>query len=310
MPDAIVLQNISKTYKIPSIVPWKRSKKIDALKNVSMECPERKITCLLGPNGAGKTTIIKILAGLIIPDTGKISMGNKSIGFVTQNERSFYWRLTGRQNLDFYGALYNLNKKDKKQKITEVLSEVGMEEDADKPFRLYSAGMRQKLHFARALLCDPDILMLDEPTTHIDPVAQESIHKLIKNKILRNRKTTILLCTHNLNEAQVLSDKIILLDKGHILAQGTISSLRSKINPNQKVIIEFVKMPKKDWLKNLPVNILNQTDTYIELAINQLNIIPEIIKSAVKNGGTIIECKKSEESLFEIFTRLTENNPL
>ena len=310
MPDTIILKNISKTYKIPSILPWKRSKMIDALINVSMTCPEQKVTCLLGPNGAGKTTLMKILTGLIIPDEGKLTMNNKSIGFVTQNERSFYWRLTGRQNLDFYGALYNLNKNNKKKKISEVLSEVDLVQDADKPFRLYSSGMRQKLHFARALLCDPEILLLDEPTTHIDPVAQEGIHKLIKNKILKNRKTTILLCTHNLNEAQNLSDKIILLDKGRILAQGSISSLRSKINPNRKIIINFLKLPGKGWLKNMPVNILKQAGKNMEITINELAIIPEIVKSAVMNGGEIIECKKCEESLFEIFTRLTEKNSI
>lgn len=319
MQEAVTLNNISKEYRIPSIFPWKKSKIIEALKQVTFACPESKITCLLGPNGAGKTTIIKILSGLIIPDSGEVKFFNKSfsgksdkpdlrIGFVTQNERSFYWRLTGRQNLDFYGSLYNLKGKNKKLKIDEVLSEVNMHEESDKPFRLYSTGMRQKINIARALLCDPDLLLLDEPTTHLDPLAQESIHKLIKNVILNKRKTTILICTHNLYEAQILSDKIILLDKGCILAKGPISSLRSMIDSSQKIIIDFKKLPEKGWEKNLSVKIHKQTDSVIEITFKNNRSIPGIIKAAIEKKGEIIECRRTEESLFEIFSRLTKGS--
>jgi ABC-2 type transport system ATP-binding protein len=310
MPDAIVMRNIFKSYRVPSIIPWRKPRIVNALNGINLSCPEKKVTCLLGPNGAGKTTIMKILAGLVIADSGTVNIINNPqkkyrIGLVTQNERSFYWRISGRQNLDFYAALYNLRGTRKRQKIAEVLSEIGMEDEADKPFRLYSAGMRQKLHIARALLCDPDVLLLDEPTTHIDPVSQENIHGFIRNEILRKRKSTVLLCTHDLHEAQILSDKIVLVDKGGILAEGSINSLRSMINPGCSMIMEFSKMPAKGWDRGLDVRIFRISSSRIEIEMDNQKKISHVIKAAIKNGGEITGYRKKEESLFEIFSRLT-----
>lgn len=319
MLDAIILDRVSKIYKIPSIFPWRPTEKTKALNNITFTCPEKKITCLLGPNGAGKTTIIKILAGLILPDSGSITIYNKplaksrinkniKIGITTPNERSFYWRLTGYQNLDFYGSLYGLKGKEKKAKISEILKEVGLEKDADKPFRLYSSGMKQKLMFARALLYNPNILLLDEPTNHLDPVSKKSVHGLIKKSLILKRKATVLLCTHDLHEAQEMADRIILLNNGSIIAEGSLSSLRKKIDPNKKVIIKFLKMPKKKWEKNIPIKILNEEDNRILLSMANENILPETIKAAIASGGEIIECRKDEESLYDIFSRLTHGD--
>jgi len=168
MPNAISIQNLSKVYRIPSVLPWRKSRHVAALSEVQFDCPAEKITCLLGPNGAGKTTIIKILAGIVLPEKGdalvlgeSISQGkvafHNRIGLLTTNERSFYWRLTGRQNLDFFAALYGIKGREKQERITEVLSEIGLESESDKPFRLYSSGMKQKLSLARALIGKPEI---------------------------------------------------------------------------------------------------------------------------------------------------------
>lgn len=319
MAEAIALKRVSKTYRVPSIFPWRPTKKTNALNNITFTCPEKKITCLLGPNGAGKTTIIKILAGLILPDSGSITIGDKPlsssnknwdtrIGVTTPNDRSFYWRLSGRQNLDFYGSLYGLKGEGRREKIAEILLEVGLAKDADKPFRLYSSGMKQKLMFSRALLSDPDILLLDEPTSHIDPISKNSIHELIKNNLIIKRKAAILLCTHDLHEAQEMADRIILLNNGSIIAEGSLSSLREKISPNKKVIMEFLKMPRKKWEKNIPVKILSEGNNRILLGMADENILPNVIKAAISAGGEIIECRKDEESLYEIFSRLTHGD--
>ncbi len=316
MAEKVTLKNISKTYRIPSLLPWQPSRKVEALRNVSMVCPEKKITCLLGPNGAGKTTIIKILAGLVLPDSGEISLFGESmlnpdrkselrIGIATPNERSFYWRLTGRQNLDFYGSLYGLKGKKRKSLVTDILREVGLDEEGDKPFRLYSSGLRQKLMLARALLSDPDILLLDEPASHIDPVSKISIYRLIKENFIGKRGTTILLCTHDLYEAQELADKIVLLDKGTIIADGTLSALRSKINPEKSVSIKFLKMPGAEWEKIERVEILHRGASEIRVSIPDERAVSWIVKAAVSAGGEIIEVRRNEESLQEIFSRLT-----
>ncbi len=316
MADKVILKNISKTYRIPSLLPWQPSIKVEALRNVNMVCPEKKITCLLGPNGAGKTTIIKILAGLVLPDSGEISLCGKTIrnsgcqsdlriGIATPNERSFYWRLTGRQNLDFYGSLYGLKGKKRKFLVSDILHEVGLNDEADKPFRLYSSGLKQKLMLARALISDPEILLLDEPASHIDPVSKISIYRLIRENFIGKREATILLCTHDLSEAQELADRIVLLDRGVMIADGTLSALRSKINPGKSVVIKFLKMPEEGWEKKIPGMIVERGDFEISVNIPDESAINRIVRAAISAGGEIVEVRRDEESLQEIFTRLT-----
>ncbi|MBN1291292.1 MAG: ABC transporter ATP-binding protein [Candidatus Latescibacteria bacterium] len=316
MTDAICVKNITKVYRIPTVLPWKPAKLTKALQNVSFACPREKISCLLGPNGAGKTTIIKILAGLILPDAGDATtLGTVlsktplnfrvKVGLSTPNERSFYWRLTGYQNLDFYASLYGLAGKIKRDRISEVLDEVDLSGDSLKPYRLYSAGMKQKLLLARALLCRPDILLLDEPTTHLDPIVRSAIHKLIRERFIGQRKTSILLCTHDLTEAQELADHLIFLNEGQVRAEGTLSALRAKIQPHIRLILEFDQLPRRDWEKSLPILGLKYENKRIELEVSEKNTIPDIVHSVVTAGGRLLSCRHHEESLNDIFTRLS-----
>jgi ABC-2 type transport system ATP-binding protein len=231
--------------------------------------------------------------------------GDISIGIATPNERSFYWRLTGRQNLDFYGSLYGLKGKKRQSLVSDILNEVGLDEEGEKPFRLYSSGLRQRLMLARALISDPDILLLDEPASHIDPVSKISIYRLIKENFIKKRGTTILLCTHDLNEAQELADRIILLDKGTIIADGTLSALRSKINPEKSVILKFLKMPGAEWEKKNNIKILKRGNFEIQVGIPDEGAVNRIVQTAIASGGKIIEVRRDIESLQEIFTRLT-----
>jgi ABC-2 type transport system ATP-binding protein len=288
----------------------------EALKQVNFHCPQGKISCLLGPNGAGKTSIIKILSGLILPDYGDAEIlgvslseaptGFKTrIGLVTPNERSFYWRLTGLQNLNFFAALYGLKGKERKKRVSEVLEVVGLADEADKPFRLYSAGMKQKLLLARALLGNPEILLLDEPTTHLDPPTQRAMHSLIREKLVNARKTTILLCTHNLAEAQELSDHLIFLNEGNVLAEGSFASLRRKLATRSRVVLELARLPKKSWKNGLPIELLSEDKHKIELKIFHDKIMPAVIESIVAKGGKLLSCKRYEESLPDIFARIT-----
>ena len=316
MSAAISVINISKVYRIPSVLPWRRSRLTEALWNVNFSCPQEKISCLLGPNGAGKTTIIKILAGLVLPDNGDAvilgaSLSETSpsflprIGVATPNERSFYWRLTGRQNLDFYSALYGLKRKDRKRKVTEVLSEVDLLDDESKPYRLYSAGMKQKLLLARAILCKPDILLLDEPTTHLDPLVRNTVHRLIKERFVEKWKTTVLICTHDLTEAQELADHLIFLNEGKVQAEGTLSTLRAKLQPHIRLILDFAQLPRTGWESGLPLILLEKEKNRIEIEVRDIKVIPDIVKTVVSSGGKLLSCRHHEESLSDIFTRLS-----
>jgi len=204
----------------------------------------------------GKTTIINILAGLVLPDAGEARILGRSVvgaplslraevGVATPNDRSFYWRLTGRQNLDFFAALHGLGRKERRRSIDEALTSVDLAPDADKPFRLYSAGMKQKLLIARALLGKPAVLLLDEPTTHMDPLVRDSLHTIIRERIVGQTKTTILLCTHDLAEAQELADHLIFLNDGIVRGQGSLADLRSALAPHARVELEFAQMPRR-----------------------------------------------------------------
>lgn len=315
MTSAITLENVTKIYRAPSVIPFRKAKTTRALRDVNLSCPENQITCLLGPNGAGKTTIIKILAGLVLPDAGNVSAAGVSlmnapiafrtrIGLVTPNERSFYWRLTGRQNLDFYAALYGMHRKERKRRISEVLAGVELDEEADKPFRLYSAGMKQKLLLSRALLGKPEILLLDEPTSHLDPLAKKNIHRIIKKRIKETGKTSILFCTHDLSEAEELADHIILLNKGSVLAEGSLPSLRASVQQHYLVEMEFEKYPVKGWDGDLPATVISRESNKVELKVNDLESIPKIVEAFVMKGGKLISCRRREESLSDIFSRI------
>jgi ABC-2 type transport system ATP-binding protein len=259
---------------------------------------------------------MKILAGIILPETGDALVLERSIsqadaafrsriGLLTTNERSFYWRLTGRQNLDFFAALYGLRGRENRKRVAEVLSEVGLESEADKPFRLYSSGMRQKLNLARALLGQPDVFLLDEPTVHLDPIAREEMHAFIQQKIVRERKATVLICTHDMSEAQKLADHVVLLHRGKVLAEGSVDSLRKSITPSHRVSLEFDRVPRDDWLKGLnivsPATIGNRGD----LTIEDPSVIPDIVQAAIEGGGRVAKCVHQEESLEEIFSEIT-----
>ncbi len=236
---AIELHNISKTFTERN---WKtfifRSPKyIKALDNVSLTVQQGTILGLLGPNGAGKTTLIKILATLVTPDSGTVRLAGISfdsnpmairtrIALVNTNDRSFYWRLTGRDNLDFFASLHSLHGSDKKIRIQKVLQLVGMENKADFKFMSYSAGQKQRLSIARAMLSKPEILLLDEATNSLDPTAAHKLQSFIKELVQTNR-TTVIWCTHNLYEAELMCNRVVILKQGQVLYTGKMNDIRS-----------------------------------------------------------------------------------
>jgi ABC-2 type transport system ATP-binding protein len=319
MEDALSVTAVSKVYRVPSLLPWRRSKETVALRNVSFTCPEKTVSCLLGPNGAGKTTIIKILAGLVLPDAGcAVVLGHAlaeesalrlraKVGLATPNERSFYWRLTGRQNLDFYAALHGLRRRKRRERIGAVLRDVEMEADADKPFRLYSAGMKQKLLLARALLGNPSVLLLDEPTTHLDPLAQKSIHRIIRERFVGERKTTVLLCTHDLAEAQELGQHLIFLNEGSVCAEGSLAQIRERVLTRRRISLEFAAAAPRGWEEGLPVEVVSrgETECVLDLARGaDPEMVAAVVDAAVRGGGRVVGCRRLDESLPHLFARL------
>jgi ABC-2 type transport system ATP-binding protein len=211
-----------------------------ALNGVSFDIDAGEVVGILGANGAGKTTLVRILSTLLLPTEGQAEvMGQdvvkhqadvrRNVGWCLDTERSFYHRLTGNQNLAFFAALNNVNAGRTAARIKEVIEIVGLASAADRPFRNYSRGMQQKLGLARALLTDPAILLLDEPTKSLDPRAALEFRAFVQNVLARGLKKTLVIVTHNLDEARQCCDRILFMDHGRITAAGSWSEIEPEI---------------------------------------------------------------------------------
>jgi ABC-2 type transport system ATP-binding protein len=326
---AIAVAHLSKTYRVPSLLPWRPGSRTEALRDVSFQCPMGKITCLLGPNGSGKTTIIKILAGLVEADGGeaivagtslrtangpaasppRAARGTAAIGLAASGERSFYWRLTGRQNLDFFASLHGLRGATRAGRVAAALGLAGLEERADTPVRMYSTGMLQKLILARALLGESGILLLDEPTTHLDHGARVSVHRLIREELLGRRAMSVLLCTNDLREAEDLADSLVLLQRGVVLAEGPLETLRGGLGNRLELVMSFDLLPGPGWGEGLGITIRREQEDTLTCAIPARALVPDIVAAAVRGGGRMTGCACREPSLSDVFEAMTGDRP-
>ena len=224
----IEVANLRKVYRSTPINPLRKPVETRALESISLRVERGEAVALVGLNGAGKTTLLKILATLVLPDGGSASISGfdvikasasvkSRIGLVTGDERSFYWRLTGRENLFLFGALQNIHFSELRNRVESMLDTFGIQGQADMPFRSYSTGMRQRLALARCLLHEPEVLLLDEPNKGIDPVLQVRSVSYIRDELVSRRKHTVLFATHNLEEAIALGGRVALLESGRLI---------------------------------------------------------------------------------------------
>ncbi len=245
--NIIEVKNLKRIYRATSGVIRRKVKEVVAVKDVSFDIKEGELFGLLGPNGAGKTTTVKVLATLLIPDAGEVRVKNldivkdaneirKEIGFIFGGERGLYWRLSAIDNLRYFASLYHVDPDVSKKRIPELLELVGLEGRGDERVQGYSRGMKQRLHVARTLLHDPDILFLDEPTIGLDPVGAREFREVIRN--LQSEKKTILLTTHYMFEADSLCGRVAVIDKGEIVALDTPSALKKHVRDLSVVEIE------------------------------------------------------------------------
>src|SRR5262249_42818379 len=192
-----------------------RGPEVVALDGVDLQVARGEVVGVMGPNGAGKSTLLRILAGLVLPTSGQAQAGG-SVAFVVADERSFSWRLTGRHNLEFFAALYGYTTSDVARRVQAALERVDLYAQADRPFREYSTGQRQRLALARGLLADADIFLLDEPTRGLDPEAAHAVRGFVRDQLVRAQGRTVLLATHDLHEARELADRAAILRAGRI----------------------------------------------------------------------------------------------
>jgi ABC-2 type transport system ATP-binding protein len=279
---------------------------------VSLEIPEGEIHGLLGPNGAGKTTLVKILSTVLVPTSGRARVLGHDvvedarsvrplIGIVFGGERGLYWRLTGRQNLEYWGALYKLSASQTRSRAQALLERVGLADKADERVEQYSRGMKQRLHLARGLVGDARVLFLDEPTTGMDPLAAREFRNLIGE--LKGEGRTILLATHDMVEAENVCNRVTLIDRGGILATESPRSLGRVISRFQRIDVEGAEPELLTRVRTLPgVHAINESDGSARIEVAEEGATGAVLKLLVDAGVTSV--KTSLPSLEEVYVHL------
>jgi len=290
----------------------KRDARVVALDSVSLEIPSGEIHGLLGPNGAGKTTLVKILSTVLVPTSGRARVLGHDvvdetrlvrpvIGIVFGGERGLYWRLTGRQNLEYWGALYKLSAARTRTRAQELLERVGLADKADERVENYSRGMKQRLHLARGLVGDAKVLFLDEPTTGMDPLAAREFRRLIGE--LRGEGRTILLATHDMVEAETVCDRVTLIDRGTILATESPRTLGHVISRFQRIDVEGASPDLLARVKALGgVASVSEADGGARIEIAEEGTTAVVLKLLVAEEVTSV--KTSLPSLEEVYVHL------
>jgi ABC-2 type transport system ATP-binding protein len=228
-PPAILAERLTKIFHRPAAWP-RRGERVPAVEEVDLALPSGALLGILGPNGAGKTTFLKLLSTLLLPTSGRLLVDGLDcerdarrvrarVGLVTGDERAFYWRLTGRQNLAFFAALHGLEPSAARTRAAALASTLGIDGVLDVRVDGYSSGMRQRLAVARALLHDPALLLLDEPTRSLDPEAAAALRGLI-SALARGGGHTVVLVTHAPEEARALCTHLATMRSGRMAIEA------------------------------------------------------------------------------------------
>lgn len=296
--NAIEIRQLEKTFK-----EGKR-----ALETISLVVPRGTIFGFLGPNGAGKTTTVKLLNGILTPSGGEIRvLGfdpvheaeklHQESGVLTEHA-GMYDHLTGIDNLCFFGQLFGLTKEESETRGRELLKKLDLLDASEVKLKSYSTGMRQRLSLARTLIHRPKVLFLDEPTSGLDPESTKRVNALLL-ELSKEEGTTIFLCTHQLRYAQEICNEYGLMDKGHLLALGSLEQLREQTFNHYKVIIETDLMPETIQSKKI------EEDTY-ELSFKEKAEVSQLVKKIVQAGGNISQVRPMDYSLEDIYFALLE----
>ena len=291
-----------------------------AVDHISLDVKKSEVFGLLGPNGAGKTTIIRMLSTLTRPTEGTATIGGydivkhdskvrQLIGLVSE-KMIMYDRLTAKENLMFFGKLYNIPKKTLNQRIDELLELVQLKKWKDSKVGTFSTGMRQRMNVIRALLNMPKVLFLDEPTLGLDPQSTVEVREFIK-KINKENKTTIILTTHMMNEADLLCDRIGIIDQGKIAALDTSSNLKKRISGNNSTILklEIPNVTKKmvGVLKELKCvkSVVQENASHIKIHATGDETFDKIIDAIRAENAKINSIENLQPTLEDVFLHIT-----
>ena len=318
-----IIINVEHLHKIfYSIRGYWRQKKhpVEAVKDISFSICKGELFGMVGPNGAGKTTTVKMLATLLLPTDGKATLFGYDvvrdmykirprIGFTFGGNRGLYTRLSGLDNLKYFAELYRLDPETIERRIKDLLEIVGLTGREKDRVETYSSGMQQRLHLARAMLHDPDLIFLDEPTVGIDPIGSREIRSLVRELVKRGK--TILLTTHYMYEAEELCDRIAVVNHGEIVALDTPASLKARAAGDTVVVIHTPTENKileneLNSLKNEISHLINSNDTVAVHTRNPGRILNTL--AALLERQVISNIEVRNATLEDVYVNIIKND--
>ncbi len=324
MDGQVRIEKLTKTYLTRQRKGLFRSeaKTVEALRGVSFEIAPGEIFGLLGPNGAGKTTLIKCLTTLLLPTTGTAWINGyqltrqdnqirATVGCMLMGERGLYWKLTARENLNFFGALYHLSPAARRLRTEAVIARLNLGELADRAVETYSSGQRMKLAFAKALINDAPLLILDEPTTTLDVPSARELRGVVRELNQKEGKTVIY-TTHIMSEAETLCQRVAIVDQGQVLALGTVPELKASLQRDAVIRIEGVISARASRaVEQLPGVVRAATaavDGRTQLTVmvhDSAALLPRLIETLTAHAAVMQKITPEEVTLEDVFIALT-----
>ena len=285
-----------------------------AVDDVNLSVQAGQILALLGQNGAGKTTTVRMLTALLKPTRGTARVAGfdvtknghdvrASVGVLTEHH-GLYMRMTAVEYMDFFGQVYNLSPSARKARLENLLEYFGLVEASKRRIGEYSKGMRQKLALARALMHDPGVLLLDEPTSAMDPESA----RLVRDEIarLKSAKRTIMLCSHNLTEVEILADKIAIIFRGRILIQGSLEELKREVFGAPEYVARFAREWSADGFE-LPegMEMLEKTATSFKVRVKEPEVLnPYLMKKLADASAPVVSLHEETRTLEQVYLKV------
>lgn len=288
---------------------------IKALRGIDLAVPKGTIFALLGPNGAGKTTAVRALTGVIKPSGGQAQVAGydvvtdiksvrQRVGVMTETAAN-YERLSAQQNLEIFGQLYGQSRSEASQKAKRLLDTFGLSQRAKSRVETFSTGMKKRVLLARALIHNPEVLFLDEPTSGLDPEASEQVLEIIR-ELCSERKHTVILCTHNLDEAQRLCDQIAVVKQGEILAAGSVPELERRLWSGLQVLVELEQRSQgaERIIAAASQDPVDWDQSTAKLTLADRQAIPDLVNGLVRAEARIVAVHPQARTLREIYFKL------